>query len=119
VTESTTEVERAIRTRLDELAAALRGRGLEARAGTSALIAWNPKASVTDDPRGRAMNPGLSQYVAIAPDGGSLHWYWCWTGPARDASLEAEYMCPAEEIERAATLITRVLRLDERGEDRR
>ncbi|MEV5710044.1 hypothetical protein [Actinoallomurus sp. NPDC052274] len=107
--------ERAIRARLDELATALRGHGLEVRAGTSALMAWNPRASMTDDPRGAAMNPGLSQYVAIAPDDGSLHWYWCWTGPTRDAALETEYMCPAEQIDRAAALITKVLHVADEG----
>ncbi|MEV5747678.1 hypothetical protein AB0L00_07640 [Actinoallomurus sp. NPDC052308] len=122
MTESTTNSkdgvlrqERAIRARLVELATALRGHGLEVRVGTSALMAWNPKASMTDDPRGEAMNPGLSQYVAIAPDDGSLNWYWCWTGPSRDAPLETEYMCPAEEIDRAATLITKVLRVTDEG----
>ncbi|WP_345434436.1 hypothetical protein [Actinoallomurus vinaceus] len=107
--------ERVIRTRLNELAMALRCHGLEVRIGTSALMAWAPKASMTDDPRGEAMNPGLSQYVAIAPDGGSLNWYWCWTGPARDSPLEAEYMCPAEQIDRATTLIRKVLHVDVEG----
>jgi hypothetical protein len=110
--------ERAIRTHLDELAAALRSRGLAVRVGTSALMAWNPAASATDDPRGQAMNPGLSQYVAIAPDGGSLNWYWCWTGSTRDAPLETEYMCPAEEIERAADLVARVLHVEDTDRDR-
>ncbi|MEV5749984.1 hypothetical protein AB0L00_19355 [Actinoallomurus sp. NPDC052308] len=125
MTDSTTDpqpgvarIEQTIRARLDELAEALRNQSLAVRVGTSALVAWNPAASVTDDPRGQAMNPGLSQYVAIAPDGGSPHWYWCWTGPTRDASLETEYMCPAEEIDRAATLITKVLRVDGHDECR-
>jgi hypothetical protein len=107
------QLEQAIHARLDELAEALRGHGLAVRTGTSALVAWNPAASATDDPRGQAMNPGLSQYVAIAPDGGSLHWYWCWTGPTRDAPLETEYMCPAEEIDRAADLVARVLHVED------
>lgn len=110
--------ERVIRTRLEELAAALKSRGLTVRVGTSALMAWNPAASATDDPRGQAMNPGLSQYVAIAPDDGSLSWYWCWTGPTRDAPLETEYMCPADEIDRAADLIARVLRVEDTDEGR-
>jgi hypothetical protein len=110
--------ERTVRARLDELAAALRGHGLEIRVGTSALMAWNPKASATEDPRGQGMNPGLSQYVAIAPDDGSLHWHWCWTGPTRDAPLETEYMCPAEQIDRAVTLITKVLHVDDHDERR-
>ncbi|MEV5707320.1 hypothetical protein [Actinoallomurus sp. NPDC052274] len=105
-------MERVIRARLDELAEALQSQGLAVRVGTSALVAWNPSASATDDPRGQVMNPGLSQYVAIAPDGGSLHWYRCWTGPTRDAPLETEYMCPADELDRAASLITKVLRVD-------
>src|SRR4051812_13868091 len=77
--EGAPQLERAIRAQLDELTEVLRGHSLAVRTGTSALVAWNPAASATDDPRGQAMNPGLSQYVAIAPDGGSLHWYWCWT----------------------------------------
>ncbi|MEV0403287.1 hypothetical protein [Actinoallomurus sp. NPDC050550] len=81
-------------------------------------MAWNPAASATGDPRGQAMNPGLSQYVAIASDDGSLNWYWCWTGPARDAPLESEYMCPAEEIDRAADLIARVLHVEDTDKDR-
>ncbi|WP_345433931.1 hypothetical protein [Actinoallomurus vinaceus] len=116
--EKVARLEQAIRARLEELAEVLRGRGLAVRIGTSALVAWNPAASATDDPRGQAMNPGLSQYVAIAPDGGSLNWYWCWTGPTRDAPLESEYMCPAEQIDRAATLIAKVLHVDEPGESR-
>lgn len=118
IAEGVARQERTIKARLDELAAALTSRGLSVRVGASALMAWNPAASQTDDPRGQAMNPGLSQYVALAPDDGSLHWYWCWTGPTRDAPLETECMCPAEEIDRAAALIAKVLRVGDSDEDR-
>lgn len=86
------------------------------RVGKGAVVARNPAASHTDDPLGRAMNPGLSQYVALSgEEDGSLHWYWCWAGPERDSPLEMERMCPAGEIERAAGLIANVLRLDGAG----
>lgn len=91
--------------RLEELAAALIERGLTVRVGTAALVAWNPAAS------------RLSQYVALCGhDDRSLHWYWCWTGPTRDAPLETDYMCAAEEIEHAANLIAKVLRVDDAGD---
>lgn len=51
---------------LDALAAALGRRGLTVRVGAGGLVARNPAASQTDDPRGRGMNPGLFQYVALS-----------------------------------------------------
>jgi hypothetical protein len=108
---------RLVKARLDELATALTERGLAVRPDTGALVAWNPAASRTDDPVGKAMNPGLSQYVALCGhEDGSLQWYWCWTGPTRDAPLETEYMCAAEEIEYAADLMAKVLRVDAEDE---
>jgi hypothetical protein len=101
-----------IRTRLNDLAAALMAHGLKVRVGKTALVAKNPAASDTDDPRGKILNPGLSQDVALAThDDHTLHWYWCWTGPTRDAPLEMEYMCTAEDIDQAATKISGVLRI--------
>ncbi|MCO6007105.1 hypothetical protein NE236_19165 [Actinoallomurus purpureus] len=116
--ETSTPKAQPVKARLDELAAALVELGLTVRVGTGALVAWNSAASRTDDPVGKAMNPGLSQYVALCEhDDDSLHWYWCWTGPTRDAPLETEYMCPAREIEHAAHLIAKVLHVDD-AEDR-
>lgn len=115
--QSTSDAESAVtaltvRTRLNDLAAALIAHGLKVRVGQGALVAKNPAASATDDPRGKILNPGLSQDVAIAAhDDDTLHWYWCWTGPTRDAPLEMEYMCMAEEIDQAAERIGHVLRL--------
>ena len=104
------------RDRLRALAAALKERGLSVRIGKGALVARNPAASHTADPVGRAMNPGLSQYVALSErEDGSLHRYWCWAGPERDSPLEMEHMCPAGEIERAAGLIANVLRAGAEG----
>lgn len=105
---------RDVRARLDELGAALIARGLTVRVGNGGLIAKNPAASATDSPLGKALNPGLSQAVALTGHGdGSMHWYWCWTGPTRDAPLETEYLGPASEIEPAAEKISRVLRTRE------
>ncbi|MEV5708557.1 hypothetical protein [Actinoallomurus sp. NPDC052274] len=89
-----------IKARLDELAAALIESGLTVRVGAAALMAWNPAAS------------RLSQYVALCGHADrSIHWYWCWTGPTRDAPLETEYMCAAEDIAHAADLVAKVLRI--------
>ncbi|GAB3965113.1 hypothetical protein GCM10029978_027130 [Actinoallomurus acanthiterrae] len=114
--DAATSMDRAqlVKARLDELGAALTERGLTVRIGAGALVAWNPAASQTDDPTGRSMNPGLSQYVALCGhEDGSLQWYWCWTGPTRDAPLETEHMCAAEEIEYAADLMAKVLRVED------
>jgi hypothetical protein len=101
-----------MRTRLNELAAALIAGGLTVRLGDGTLVAKNPAASDTVDPHGKAMNPGLSQTVTLTVhDDGTLHWYWCWSGPTRNAPLEPEYMCGAEQIDRAAGKIGRVLAL--------
>lgn len=76
--------------RLHQLAAALTAHGLTVRAGGDSLFGKEPAAAQTDDPRGRALNPGLSQTVAVtARDDGTLHlhlhlhWCWSWSGAAR------------------------------------
>lgn len=103
---------------LGALAAALERRGLTARVGAGALVAGNPAVSHTEDPRGRTMNPGLFQHVVLAgTEDGTPYWHWCWAGPQRDSPLEMEPMCPAEEVEHAADLIAKVLRLDAGTED--
>lgn len=104
-----------VRERLGELAAALTARGLGVRVDErGGRITARNAAAETDDPRGRAMNPGLSQDVVLSVhDDESLHWYWAWTGARRGAPAEYEYLCPAEEIETAAAKVAAVLRLAE------
>lgn len=106
---------RAMAARLNQLAGALMARGLKVRIGADALVARNPAASVTGDPLGRSMHPGLSQEVAVtAHDDGTLHFHWCWSGATRDAPRELEYMTPADDIDGAAEKIARVLAVIDR-----
>lgn len=101
---------RAMAARLNQLAAALMVRGLKVRIGEDTVVARNPAASVTGDPLGRSMHPGLSQEVAVtAHDDGTLHFHWCWSGATRDAPRELEYMTPADDIDGAAEKVARVL----------
>ncbi|MFL6056306.1 MAG: hypothetical protein ACJ72W_25915 [Actinoallomurus sp.] len=105
----------AMTARLNQLAAALMARDLKVRIGRDSLVARNPRAFDVDDPRGHAMNPGLSQTIAMAAnEDGTLHFYWCWSGPTRGAPPELEYLTVADDIEGAAERIARVLAL--RGE---
>lgn len=107
-----TAAQRAMVARLHQLAAALTARGLTVRVGDGTLLARNEAASGTGDPRGRALDPGLSQTVAVtARDDGTLHFHWCWAGATRGAPLELEYMTPADDIDGAARRIARVLAL--------
>jgi hypothetical protein len=102
---------------LERLAAALRDRDLRVAINGASLKASNPAAS-TDDPRGRAMNPGLTQDVMLrrAPDGG-LMWCWVWEprrsaecGAAIPSPPDVEPLCPADDIDEAARRIAAVLR---------
>jgi hypothetical protein len=103
-----------VRKQLQELAAALMALDMNVRIDErrGALVAKNPAAEQTGDPRGRHMNPGLSQTVALSVhDDDSLHWYWQWSGAERGAPPEYEHMCPAGEVEIAAGKVAQVLRL--------
>jgi hypothetical protein len=95
---------------LQDLATVLTARGLTVRVHDRAgvLMARN-EAAGGDDPVGRAMNPGLTQIVALSNDSGSLAWYWQWTGPTRDAPPEYELLCPADAIAEAGERVARVL----------
>jgi hypothetical protein len=100
---------------LDQLVAGLNGRGLQVVAKLPELIVRNPAVS-GDGPEGRAMSPGLGQKVLIRnEEGRGLTWCWVWPS-LRSAERgvptpppEIEPMCPAEQIERAADLITNVV----------
>ena len=102
---------------LDQLAAELEGRGLMVAARLPALSVRNPAVAGTG-PRGALLSPGMRQQVLLR-DYEELGLTWCWVWPGlrpaeRDAPTpppEVEPMCPAEEIERAADLITNVVRL--------
>ena len=95
---------------LRDLATALTARGLTVRVHerASILVARN-EAVRGDDPLGRAMNPGLTQIVALSNDSGTLAWYWQWSGPTRDAPPEYELLCPADAIAEAGERVARVL----------
>lgn len=56
------------------------------------------------------MSPGLRQEVACRPgEAGVLWWFWVWSGPTRQSPPEYEPLCPADQVERAAEWIARVL----------
>ncbi|GAA0333001.1 hypothetical protein NE235_13320 [Actinoallomurus spadix] len=101
---------------LNQLTAALVDRGLVAEVfGARMVWAKNPAADPpSGEPQAAAMSPGLRQAVVCQHDqhSGGLAWYWLWSGTTRDAPPEAEYLCPAEDVNQAADRITRVLRLD-------
>jgi hypothetical protein len=102
---------------VERLTAALRSRGLVVTAKSPTVSVRN--ASVAGEgAQGKTMSPGLGQHVLICDYGDfGLTWCWVWPGlrPAeRDVPTpppEIEPMCPAAEIERAADLITNVVRL--------
>ncbi|MEV5747153.1 hypothetical protein AB0L00_04990 [Actinoallomurus sp. NPDC052308] len=100
------------------LAVALTARGLSAEPfGTRMVMAKNSAAdpSAQQDTRGARMSPGLKQTVLCQwDDSGHLAWYWMWAGATREAPPELEYLGPAEDIERTAERLARVLRLDGR-----
>ncbi|MDL4777589.1 hypothetical protein [Actinomadura xylanilytica] len=100
---------------LEALTAALVKRGLVAESfGARMVLAKNTAADPSKhDPLAVALSPGLRQMMICQPDGaGRLAWFWVWSGPTRKAPSEFEYLCPAEEIDRAADRISRVLSLD-------
>ncbi|MFL6053099.1 MAG: hypothetical protein ACJ72W_09315 [Actinoallomurus sp.] len=72
------DTRQSIKARLQELASALVARDLRVGVdGRKAILtATNPVASDTEDPRGRAMNPGLSQKIALClHEDDTLHFY--------------------------------------------
>jgi hypothetical protein len=95
---------------LRDLATVLAARGLTVRVQERAgiLVARN-EAARGDDPVGRAMNPGLTQIVALSNDSGTLYWYWQWSGPTRDAPPEYELLAPADAIAEVGERVARVL----------
>jgi hypothetical protein len=100
---------------MDQLVAALTRRGLKVAAKLPALTVRNP-AVAGQDPRGALLSPGLSQQILIHPyEGRGLTWCWLWPGErpaergAPTPAPEVEPMCPAAEIERAASLIANVV----------
>jgi hypothetical protein len=99
-------------TYVDALATELARRGLKVGlGGPNVLLAANPAAS-TDDPRGQAMSPGLSQRVACLRRGDGRSrwwWFWAWPGPTVGSLPDLEPFCPAEDIMTAAQAIARVL----------
>lgn len=105
---------------LERLAAALRDRDLRV-AMNGALLRASNLAAGADDPRGQAMNPGLSQDVMLrqVPDRGLV---WCWVWEALRPTVygaampppDVEPLCPADDIDEAARRIAAVIR--HRGE---
>ncbi|GAA2162088.1 hypothetical protein [Actinomadura napierensis] len=94
------------------LVAALEGRGLVATvAGHGAVRAENPAGQPEkDDPRGRALGPGLRQEVRCRhQDDGSLWWFWVWWAASGEAEPDTEPLCPIADTETAADRIARVL----------
>lgn len=101
-----------IGTQLDALTAMLTMRGLQVRRQREdSLVVRNPAGGPDgSDHRGRLLSPGLRQEVACRPDGsGRLWWFWVWSGATRTSPPEYEPLCPAEQIERAADRVARVL----------
>ena len=94
------------------LVAALEGRGLVASvAGHGAVRAENPAGQPEkDDPRGRALGPGLRQEVwCRRRDDGALWWFWVWWAATRDVESDIEPLCPVADTATAADRISRVL----------
>jgi hypothetical protein len=97
---------------MEDLAAMLRARGLTVRVHDRAgVVMVRNEAAEPDDPRGRIINPGLSQVVALSLHEGALTWFWQWSGPTRDAPPEYELLGPADATAEAGERICRVLSL--------
>jgi len=97
------------------LVAELEARGITAKPmSRNAVLATNPAGdATTSDPRGKAMNPGLSQEVVCLVHGPdhTLWWFWAWSGPTRDSAPDLEPLCPAQDPGHAAARIAHVLNL--------
>lgn len=109
-----TDATGGVRMPLRDLADALVDRGLTVMLeDREELLTVRNGASTADDPT----SPGVSQVVSLRMTRNeSLSWFWWWPGPHRDAPPEFEPLCPAADIEQAATRIVAVLRLDERAQ---
>lgn len=97
---------------MDRLVAELQERGFETAVKLPALTVRNPATRVD------VLSPGLVQQVLLRfLEGRGFTWCWVWPGfraAGREVPTpppEVESMCPAEDIMRAADLITNVLRL--------
>jgi hypothetical protein len=103
--------------RLRELAAALMSCGLKVVIRAPAMTVSNPAASDTDSPRGKHLNPGLSQSVLLRQAEEGLTWCWVWPAfrsaerGAPTPPPEVEPICAAADIEQAAARIANVLRV--------
>jgi hypothetical protein len=97
------------------LSAALTDQGLEVQRQPRCQIRARNTSAAGIDPMGKALNPGLSQTVTFGTNDadGRVWWWWLWSGPTRDAPLEAELLCPADDVKTAARRISRVLALRE------
>lgn len=94
------------------LSDALTARGLEVRVLSGGTLEVRNRAAEPPegDRMGRALSPGLRQEVACRRHiGGSLWWFWVWSGMTRSAPAELEPLCPVGGVETAAERIVRVL----------
>jgi hypothetical protein len=96
---------------LERLRRALCEQGLQVRLSGSVLAAVNPAVA------GR-LSPGLGQKVLLGDlNGDGFCWYWIWPAlrpsvpDARKENPEIEFICAASEIDHAARLIAKVVRL--------
>ena len=96
---------------IEALSRALVARKLEVHTQAGARVRAKNAATAGSGPAGEALNPGLSQTVecSTAEADGRLWWWWLWSGPTRDAPPELAPLGPADEIDRAAARIARVL----------
>jgi hypothetical protein len=94
---------------LDDLQDALETRGLRVLRHPRAYLTVLNEATGGDTPTDRAMNPGLSQAIALGPDGDALAWFWMWAGPTRDDPPEYERIATVCAIADVVERVDRVL----------
>lgn len=101
---------------LERLQKALCERGLTVRVCGFVVTVANP-AVRSQNPTGARLSAGFGQKVLLGDLGDGLSWYWIWPqlrSPVPTAERQApeiEFICNAHEIDHAAQLIGKVVRL--------